>query len=60
LVRYNLSDAQPATGVLMAMLRRTGPSQWEMRAIGEFHDGRTVKDLLEPAARQVTTAQSLD
>jgi stress response protein SCP2 len=51
LVRYNLSDAQPATAVLMAMLRRTGPSQWEMRALGEFHDGRTVQDLIKPAAQ---------
>jgi stress response protein SCP2 len=51
LVRYNLSEAQPSTGVVMAMLRRTGPSQWEMRAIGDFHDGRTVQNLLEPAAR---------
>ncbi len=50
LVRYELSDAQPATGVLMAMLRRTGPV-WEMRALGEFHDGKTVKKLVEPAAR---------
>jgi stress response protein SCP2 len=55
LVRYNLSEAQPATGVIMAMLRRTAAGPWEMRAIGEFHDGRTVKDLREPAARLVTS-----
>lgn len=51
LVRFDLSDSEPHTGVLMAMLRRTGPKVWEMRAIGEFHDGRTVKKLIEPAAR---------
>jgi stress response protein SCP2 len=51
LVRYNLSDAQPATGVIMATLRRTAPSVWEMRAVGEFHDGRTVKELMAPASR---------
>ncbi|HZC71120.1 MAG TPA: TerD family protein [Jatrophihabitans sp.] len=60
LVRYNLSDAQPATGVIMAMLRRTSASQWEMRAIGEFQNAKTVLDLVEPAGREVTTAQSLD
>jgi stress response protein SCP2 len=49
LVRFDLSDSQPSTGVLMAMLRRTG-TVWEMRAIGEFHDGRTVKKLVDPAA----------
>ena len=54
LVRYNLSEAERATGVIIAALRRTAPSQWEMRAIGEFHDGRTVKDLLEPAAKHAT------
>ena len=51
LVRFDLSESQPKTGVLMAMLRRTGPATWEMRAIGEYHDGRTVKKLVDPAAR---------
>jgi stress response protein SCP2 len=51
LVRYELSQSEPRTGVVMAMLRRTGPATWEMRAIGEFHDGKTVKKLVEPAAR---------
>jgi stress response protein SCP2 len=51
LVRYNLSDARPSTGVIMAALRRIAPSRWEMQAVGEFHDGRTVKDLEVPAAR---------
>lgn len=51
LVRYSLSEAEPSTGVLMAALRRTGPQTWEMRALGEFHNGKTVKQLVEPAAR---------
>jgi stress response protein SCP2 len=51
LVRYNLSEAQPSTGVIMAVLRRTAPSRWEMRAIGEFSDGRTVENLIQPATR---------
>ena len=54
LVRYNLSEAQPSTGVVMAVLRRTGGRNWEMRAIGEFADGRTVKDLLAPATKAAT------
>jgi stress response protein SCP2 len=54
LVRYNLSDSQPASAVLMAMLRRDPSGNWEMRAIGEFHDAKTVKKLVEPAARHVT------
>jgi stress response protein SCP2 len=36
LVRYDLSNAEPRSAVLMAMLRRTTPGAptWEMRAIG--------------------------
>ncbi len=49
LVRYDLSESQPSTGVLMAVLNRTGPS-WEMRALGEFHNGKTAKDMIRPAA----------
>jgi stress response protein SCP2 len=54
LVRYNLSEAEPTTGVVMAMLRRTGGRNWEMRAIGEFADGRTVQDLAAPASKAAT------
>ena len=53
IVTYNLTDTQPSTAVLMAILRRTGPGVWQMRAIGEYHDFRTVKKLVDPAARQV-------
>lgn len=51
LVRYDLSDSERASAVVMAMLRRGPSGVWEMRAIGEFHDGRTVKKLVDPAAR---------
>ncbi|MGI8678805.1 MAG: TerD family protein [Jatrophihabitans sp.] len=54
LVRFNLSDSEPKTGVLMSMLRRQPDGSWEMRAIGEYHDGRTVKKLVAPAARWAT------
>ncbi|HEU5266404.1 MAG TPA: TerD family protein [Jatrophihabitans sp.] len=55
LVRYNLSESQPASAVIMAMLRRTVAGTWEMRAIGEFHDAKTVKKLVDPAARHAAT-----
>ncbi|MGI8665802.1 MAG: TerD family protein [Jatrophihabitans sp.] len=51
LVRYDLSDSQPQTAVLMAVLSRTPAGTWEMRALGQYHDGRTVKALVEPAAQ---------
>ena len=53
IVTYDLTDTQPSTAVLMAILRRIGPGLWQMRAIGEYHDFRTVKKLVDPAARQV-------
>ena len=50
LVRYNLSESQPATAVLIAALRRTPDGTWEMRALGEFQDAKTGKGLVKPAA----------
>jgi stress response protein SCP2 len=52
-LRFNLTDTQPSTAVLMAIIRRSGPGQWSVRAIGEFHDCRTVRKLVGPAARHV-------
>jgi stress response protein SCP2 len=54
LVRYNLSEAEPATGVVMAMLRRINGNVWEMRALGDFADGRTAKDMIGPAFKAAT------
>jgi stress response protein SCP2 len=54
IARFDLTDTQPSTAVLMAELRRTDqPGGWRVRAIGEFHDYRTVKKLVPAAARQV-------
>jgi stress response protein SCP2 len=53
LVRFDLSDTQPSTALLMCELRRGAqPGAWQVRAIGEFHDYRTVKKLVPSAARQ--------
>jgi stress response protein SCP2 len=48
LVRFDLSDSRARTGVIMSVLRRSGPG-WEMTAIGEFHDGRTARAMYGPA-----------
>ncbi|MCO5306698.1 MAG: TerD family protein [Microthrixaceae bacterium] len=55
LVRYSLSQSEPRTGVLMAVLHRAG-SDWDMTALGEFADGRTVRAMVKPA---VTAIQAL-
>lgn len=49
LVRYDLGDAEPRTGVLMARLGREPDGTWSMTALGEFHDGRNVKKMVDPA-----------
>ncbi len=49
LVRFDLTDSKPSTGVFMCVLRRAGAA-WEMEALGAFHDGRTVKAMRAPAA----------
>lgn len=48
LVRFDITDSEPRTGVVMSVLRRTGPN-WEMTAIGEFQDGRTVRAMYDKA-----------
>lgn len=54
LVRFDLTNSEPRTGVVMAVLTRTGTS-WEMRAVGAYHDGRTGKDMRAVAAKALTT-----
>lgn len=54
LVRFDLSDTQPSTALLTAMLRRTPDGGWDIKAIGEFYNFRTVKKLVPAAARHVT------
>jgi stress response protein SCP2 len=52
LARFTMSETQPSTALIMAMLRRGGPG-WEVKAIGEFHDSRTVKKLVPAAAHHI-------
>ena len=47
LVRFDLSDSKDATGIVMCKLQREGPA-WVMTAIGEFHDGKTVRAMVGP------------
>jgi stress response protein SCP2 len=45
LVRFDLTETERRTGVFMALLTR-GPQAWTMTALGDFQDGRTVKDMV--------------
>nr|AHE14913.1 stress family protein [uncultured bacterium] len=51
LVRFDLTGAEPRTGVMMAKLVRQFTGEWEMTAIGDFVDSRTVKGMVKPAAQ---------
>ncbi|WP_232662928.1 TerD family protein [Pseudonocardia sp. TRM90224] len=48
LVRFDLTDSAPRTGVVMCVLRRSGAA-WDMTAIGEYHDGKTARAMFAPA-----------
>ncbi|MEU3982669.1 TerD family protein [Streptomyces sp. NPDC026672] len=50
LVRFDLTGAEPQTGVLMAKLIRQFSGEWEMTAMGDFVKARTVRNMVKPAA----------
>ncbi|MFR0351769.1 TerD family protein [Streptomyces sediminimaris] len=53
LVRFDLTNAEAQTGVMMAKLIRQFSGEWEMTALGEFVKGRTVRSMVKPAAQSL-------
>ncbi|MER5730854.1 TerD family protein [Streptomyces sp. NPDC002138] len=51
LVRFDLTGAEPQTGVMMAKLIKQFSGEWEMTAIGEFVKSRTVRGMVKPGAQ---------
>ncbi|MFI9546598.1 TerD family protein [Streptomyces sp. NPDC052016] len=51
LVRFDLTSAEPQTGVMMAKLIRQFSGEWEMTAMGQFVKARTVRNMVKPAAQ---------
>ncbi|SCD43478.1 TerD domain-containing protein [Streptomyces sp. SolWspMP-sol7th] len=51
LVRFDLTNAEARTGVMMAKLVRQFSGEWDMTAIGEFAKARTVREMVKPAAK---------
>ncbi|WP_210405137.1 TerD family protein [Williamsia sp. 1138] len=49
MVRFELSDSNASTGVLMCKMVRE-PSGWVMTALGQYADGKTVRKMKKPAA----------
>ncbi|WP_149179617.1 TerD family protein [Streptomyces sp. TRM49041] len=50
LVRFDLTNAEPQTGVMMCKLIRQFSGEWEMTAMGDFVKSRTVRGMVKPAA----------
>lgn len=53
LVRFDLTGAEPQTGVMMAKLIRQFSGEWEMTAMGDFVKSRTVRGMVKPAAQSL-------
>ncbi|MEW2165988.1 TerD family protein [Streptomyces sp. NPDC007084] len=53
LVRFDLTNAEAQTGVMMAKLIKQFSGEWEMTALGEFVKGRTVRAMVKPAAQSL-------
>ncbi|MDN3295120.1 TerD family protein [Streptomyces ficellus] len=51
LVRFDLTSAEPQTGVMMAKLIKQFSGEWDMTAMGEFVKSRTVRGMVKPAAQ---------
>ncbi|MFD7546482.1 TerD family protein [Streptomyces sp. NPDC059578] len=51
LARFDLTSAQPQTGVLMCKLIRQYSGEWEMTALGDFVKSRTVRGMVKPGAQ---------
>ncbi|MFE0206162.1 TerD family protein [Streptomyces sp. NPDC058985] len=51
LVRFDLTSAEPQTGVMMAKLIRQYSGEWEMTAMGDFVKSRTVRGMVKPAGQ---------
>ncbi|MFD5399509.1 TerD family protein [Streptomyces sp. NPDC127097] len=51
LVRFDLTHSEPRTGVMMAKLIRQFSGEWEMTALGEYVDSRTVRGMVKPGGQ---------
>nr|WP_241844529.1 TerD family protein [Kitasatospora sp. CB01950] len=50
LVRFDLTQAEPRTGVAMCKLVRQFSGEWVMTALGEYVDAKTARSMVKPAA----------
>jgi stress response protein SCP2 len=53
LVRFDLTGAEPQTGVMMAKLVRQFSGEWDMTGMGDFVKARTVRGMVKPGAQSL-------
>ncbi|MCZ1005290.1 TerD family protein [Streptomyces mirabilis] len=53
LVRFDLTNAEAQTGVMMAKMIKQFSGEWEMTAMGDFVKSRTVRGMVKPAAQSL-------
>ncbi|MEV6017773.1 MULTISPECIES: TerD family protein [unclassified Streptomyces] len=53
LVRFDLTNAEAQTGVMMAKLIKQFSGEWDMTALGTFVKSRTVRGMVKPAAESL-------
>ncbi|MEU0964075.1 TerD family protein [Streptomyces sp. NPDC005917] len=51
LVRFDLTNAEAQTGVMMAKVVRQFSGEWDMTALGDFVKARTVRNMVKPGAQ---------
>lgn len=51
LVRFALTGSEPRTAVLMCKFVRQFSGEWEMTALGDFLDARTVRGMVKPGGQ---------
>ncbi|MEV6513120.1 TerD family protein [Streptomyces sp. NPDC051642] len=51
LVRFDLTNAESQTGVMMAKLVKQFSGEWDMTAMGDFVKSRTVRGMVKPSAQ---------
>ncbi|MCX4810184.1 TerD family protein [Streptomyces sp. NBC_01239] len=53
LVRFDLTNAEAQTGVMMAKLVKQFSGEWDMTAMGNFVKSRTVRGMVKPSAQEL-------
>jgi stress response protein SCP2 len=51
LVRFDLTHAEPRTGVMVCKLIRMNTGEWVMTALEEYEDAKSARGMVKPASK---------